>query len=229
MSPAPTALSGQLWADSADLAQAALHSDFVRGVADGTLPREVFAGYVAQDAHFLLAFVRAYALALAAAPDRETVLAFADLIAGVRDELGLHQAYAASWDAEPVGPGPATLAYTDFLLATAATGGLAATCAAMTPCMRLYAWLGQSLGTPRGPYADWVRTYADPGFAALAARLEALLDTHAEDSPAIRRAYRRAMELELAFFHATGRTATPAGSRAMPRLQEGPAAPRISG
>ena len=60
-----------------------------------------------------------------------------------------------------------------FLLATARRGHLGETVAAMTPCMRLYAFLGQSLAAgPVAPaYADWVSTYADPGFEALAARL----------------------------------------------------------
>ena len=202
-------LSADLWAASADLAEASLRSPFVRGVADGTLAREAFVGYVAQDAHFLTAFARAYALALAASPDTATLLALADLVTGVREELRLHEAYAARWgvSAEGAEPAPATLAYTDFLLATAATAGLGTVCAAMTPCMRLYAHLGAALtrgGPPAGPYAEWVATYADPGFAALAGQLEALLDRHAGDGPAVRRAYRRAMELELAFFVAAG-------------------------
>ena len=73
----------------------------------------------------------------------------------------------------------------------------------MTPCMRLYAHLGSGLAaTSAGPYAEWVTTYADPGFEALAARLEGLLDEHAQDVPAVHAAYRRAMQLELAFFDA---------------------------
>ena len=74
----------------------------------------------------------------------------------------------------------------------------------MTPCMRLYAFLGQSLAaTEVAPlYGEWVKTYADPGFEALAARLEALLDRHATDSAAVRANYRRAMELEYGFFDA---------------------------
>ena len=194
-------LSAALWEACADLADRALTGAFVRGVADGTLPREAFAGYVAQDAHFLAAFARAYALALAASPDTTTLLTLADLITGVREELGLHAAYAARWGTGPQPVAPATLAYTDFLLATAATAGLGPTLAAMTPCMRLYAWLGPQLPAA-GPYAEWVRTYADPSFAALAARLEALLDAHAVDGPVVRTAYRRAMELEVAFFDA---------------------------
>jgi len=81
---------------------------------------------------------------------------------------------------------------------------LGETIAAMTPCMRLYAFLGQSLA--RGPvapaYAEWVRTYADPGFEALAAGLETLLDRHAADTGAVRAHYRRAMALEYDFFDA---------------------------
>ena len=204
-------LSSALWAASGDLVQAAVAHPFVRGLGDGSLPREVFAGYVAQDAFFLESFARAYALALARSPDAATLLALADLLAGVRDELGLHASYAAQWGIDMAGvePAPATLAYTDFLLATAATGGVGLVCAAMTPCMRLYAHLGAALDADTaGPYGEWVRTYADPGFEALAVRLEDLLDEHAQDEPAVRAAYRRAMELELAFFTA----ALPSGA-----------------
>ena len=191
-----------LWAASADQAAEALAHPFVRGLSDGSLPLPAFQVYVAQDAVFLESFVRAYALALARSRDRATLEAFADLIAGVLEELRLHAAYAERWGtvaaAEPL---PATTAYTDFLLATASLGEVGETCAAMAPCMRLYAHLGQSLDTETaGPYAEWVRTYADPGFEALASTLEALLDQHAQDGPEVRRAYRRAMDLELGFF-----------------------------
>lgn len=198
-------LSAALWAGSADLARAALAHPFVTGIADGSLPRDRFAGYVAQDAFFLEAFARAYALGVAHSRDRETLETFTDLLGGVRDELRLHDGYAARWgiDLADVEPAPATLAYTEFLLATAALGDVGETCAAMVPCMRLYAFLGQALA-PRadGPYREWVDTYADPGFEQLAATLERLLDRIAPDTPAVRRAYRRAMQLELDFFGA---------------------------
>jgi thiaminase/transcriptional activator TenA len=198
-------LARALWTANADLAAAALEHPFVQGLADGSLPRSSFAGYVAQDAFFLEAFARGYAWGVVHSPDRVTLETFADLLAGVRDELRLHDTYAARWgiDLSAVEPAPATLAYTDFLLATAATGVLGVTCAAMTPCMRLYAHLGRSLsGGAAETYAEWVATYADPAFEELAAILEGLLDTHAEDTPELRRAYRRAMTLELAFFDA---------------------------
>jgi thiaminase/transcriptional activator TenA len=203
----PGVLSVELWADNADLARAALEHGFVRGVADGTLPRAAFQGYILQDAFFLEAFARAYALALARCPDREGLGEFFSLLSGVLDELRLHRTYAASWGVKVADtvPGLATLAYTDFLLATAALGSVGETCAAMTPCMRLYAYLGQSLtlsAIGANPYSEWINTYAAPEFDALAAKLEALLDRYASDSPRLRSIYRRAMALEVAFFDA---------------------------
>ena len=199
-------LSASLWADNADLVDAALQHRFVRGLADGSLPREVFAGYVAQDAFFLECFARAYALALARSTDRPTLEAFADLVAGVREELRLHTAYAREWGVgtQDTVPVAATSAYTDFVLATAALGDVGLVCAAMTPCMRLYAHLGQALDPDAaGPYSAWVRTYADPGFDALAGTLEDLLDRHAADDAQTAAVYRRAMDLELGFFDAS--------------------------
>jgi thiaminase/transcriptional activator TenA len=199
----PSGLAARLWADNADLAAACLAHPFVTGISDGTLPREQFAGYVAQDAFFLEAFARAYALAVAHSRDRASLEAFADLLAGVREELRLHDSYAARWgiDLAAVEPVAATLAYTDFLIATASLGDVGLTCAAMTPCMRLYAYLGQALsGRSQETYGEWITTYAAPEFDALAATLERLLDRHATDTPAVYRVYRRAMQLELAFF-----------------------------
>ncbi|OBK76774.1 TenA family protein [Mycobacterium sp. 1274761.0] len=198
-------LSDRLWSDNSGMAADALAHPFVVGIGDGSLRRELFAGYIAQDAFFLESFARAYALALARSPDTATLLTLADLLTGVRQELGLHASYAAEWGIDMAGvqPWPATLAYTEFLLATAATQELGVIYAAMTPCMRLYAFIGASLDAGRaGPYAQWVQTYADPGFADIASSLERLLDDQADDTARVRDAYGRAMQLELGFFEA---------------------------
>ncbi len=199
-------LAKSLWEANADWGKRILAHPFVRSLGDGSLPIDKFKGYVAQDAYFLEAFARAYGFCLAHSSEREDIESFADLIAGVREELGLHKSYAERWqvDLSGVMPIAATTAYVGFLLETAKRGDLGETIAAMTPCMRLYAFLGHSLAAREvAPlYEEWVRTYADPGFEALAARLEALLDRHATDSTAVRANYRRAMELEYGFFDA---------------------------
>jgi thiaminase/transcriptional activator TenA len=199
-------LAATLWRSNTRGAERILAHGFVRGLGDGSLPVDSFKGYVAQDAYFLEAFARAYAFCLAHSTTREDLNDFADLIVGVRDELELHKSYAGRWqvDLTAVTPIAATSAYVDFLLEVARCGDLGETVAAMTPCMRLYAFLGRSLSARNvAPlYAEWVKTYADPGFEALAARLEALLDKHATDSTAVRANYARAMDLEYGFFDA---------------------------
>ncbi|CAN5429503.1 MAG: TenA family protein [Rubrobacteraceae bacterium] len=201
-------LSKTLWNENEDLARAALEGSFVRGVANGALPRPAFEHYVAEDAFFLEAFAKAYALSLAHSPDKEGLSSFSSLISGVVEELELHAGYAKKWgvDLERVEPGEATLAYTDFLLSTASLESVGDTCAAMTPCMRLYAFLGKKLeergAAKDNPYKEWIEAYSDPGFEELAATLETLLDRYAEDCLSVRSAYRRAMKLEVAFFEA---------------------------
>ena len=80
-------LSAALWAGSADLAGDALAGPFVTGLADGSLPRDLFAGYVAQDAFFLEAFARGYALGrvagIAAAVEEARALLAVDGVVGV--------------------------------------------------------------------------------------------------------------------------------------------------
>jgi thiaminase/transcriptional activator TenA len=199
-------LAQRLWDINGDLGARIRIHDFVEGLGNGSLPVESFKRYVAQDAYFLEAFARAYALCLANGTSRDDLYDFSELISGVVEELKLHRSYTERLqiDLSSVTPVAATKFYVEFLLNTARRGRLGETIAAMTPCMRLYAWLGQSLArTNVAPaYADWVKTYSDPGFEALAVRLEALLDKHAIDTPAVRANYRRAMELELGFFAA---------------------------
>jgi thiaminase/transcriptional activator TenA len=200
-------LHERLWQENADLVQACLAHPFVRRLANGSLEVAAFKRYVAQDAFFLHAFLRAYAVALARCAELAPARALHLLMAGVLDELKMHAAYAdaLSIDFRDVRPFPATTAYIDFLLATAWQHGAGQTIAAMTPCMRLYAHLGASLRPalrPAHPYANWIETYSSPDFADLAATIEGLLDTLAEDAPAAHDAYRYALQCELDFFSA---------------------------
>ena len=201
------ALSTKLWQQHLDLANESLAHPFVQGIADGTLPKRTFAYYVGQDAFFLEAFARAYSIAAAKAPTWQSFNVFHDLAAGVLAELKLHQGYAQSWnvDLAQVNPGTATRQYTDFLLATAWSQSIGVTAVAMSPCMRLYAYLGQQLaqdGIPDHIYKDWIATYSSDEFEPLAAQLEVIVDDYADDTELIRDTYRYAMVCERDFFQA---------------------------
>ena len=200
-------LSQNLWQANQDLARACLEHPFVQGIANGTLSKQKFAYYVGQDAFFLGAFARAYSIAAAKAPDWQTFETFHTLAGGVLGELKLHQAYAAKWgvDLRSVKPGPATRRYTDFLLATVWGGDVGITAAAMLPCMRLYAFLGQELaknGIPGHIYGDWIRTYNSSEFWQLAQQLEHITNDYASAATTVQETYRYAMLCEREFFQA---------------------------
>jgi thiaminase/transcriptional activator TenA len=206
-------LADSLWQRNRVLAEAALEHKFVQGLASGELAPATFAYYVGQDAAFLDAFCRAYALALAKSPDQEGLIAFRDLLDATADELRLHRGYAARWDVDlHQAADRATSAYTHFLLAVAALEPVGHIAAAMTPCMRLYAYLGQQLAAqtkPDSPYREWVMNYSSPQFESLARRVEGVLDRYGGDHDRLTVLYRQAMEFELRFLDAADRCGRP--------------------
>lgn len=200
-------IASNLWETHSDLAQACLQHPFVQGIGNGTLPNPKFAYYVGQDAFFLEAFARAYSVAAAKVSDWQGFNIFHNLAGGVLQELKLHQTYASDWgvDLQTITPGAATRRYTDFLLATAWSQEVGVTAAAMLPCMRLYAFLGQALaenGIPTHAYSDWIRTYSSQEFEPLAQQLADLADRYASRTPLVESTYRYAMQCELDFFQA---------------------------
>jgi thiaminase (transcriptional activator TenA) len=200
-------ISQDLWQANQDLARACLEHPFVQGIADGTLPKNLFAYYVGQDAFFLGAFARGYSLAAAKAPDWEGFEVFHSLAGGVLEELRLHRNYAANWgvDLQIIEPEAATRRYTDFLLATAWGSEAGLTAVAMAPCMRLYAFLGQQLAQKpilEHLYGNWIRTYSNREFEQLAQQLEGLCDRYAANTPSVQATYRYAMLCERDFFQA---------------------------
>ena len=200
-------LSKTLWQANQDLATECLQHPFVQGIGDGSLPKATFVYYVEQDAFFLEAFARAYSIAAAKAPSWESFQVFHGLAGGVLTELELHHDYAKSWgvDIDSIEPEPATRHYTDFLLSTAWSQPVGVTAVAMSPCMRLYAYLGQQLaadGIPSHIYKNWIETYSSDEFEPLAEQLENLVDEHSSDTHLVRSTYRYAMTCERDFFQA---------------------------
>jgi len=209
MQRAVTSFSDSLWQGNQALAQRALQHPVVQGIASGELPRAKFAYYVGQDAVFLDALCRAYAMALAKSPDQDGLNVFRELLNSTADELRLHHVYAARWDVDlHQAPDPATSAYTNFLMVVAALEPVGHIAAAMAPCMRLYAFLGQQLVArtkPDSPYREWVVTYSSTQFEAQARRLEVLLNRYGGDHDRLASLYHQAMELELQFFDAAAK------------------------
>ncbi|MBA4609880.1 bifunctional hydroxymethylpyrimidine kinase/phosphomethylpyrimidine kinase [Aeromicrobium sp. Marseille-Q0843] len=217
----PTAeeVRDQWWDGVRDVRAAIAESAFVRGLADGSLSKEAFGVYLAQDALYLRDYARVLSEASRLAPtlDEQSFWA-AGAHGALVTELQLH----ADWlgDMEPPPPGPATTAYLDHLLATAARGDHRVLAAAVLPCYWIYADLGRDLqarAVDGHPYQEWLRTYGDPAFAEATARaidITTELATSADDvtREAMWHAFRVSAEHELAFFEAPLRMTGPVPS-----------------
>ncbi|MEE9218742.1 MAG: TenA family protein [Acidobacteriota bacterium] len=202
-----TLLHDLLWERCSGLARRCLEHPFVRGLGDGSLSVEAFRRYVAQDAYYLRAFLHAYAVCTARSTDLEMAATLVDLQRGTLEELKLHASYARELriDLDSVQPHPAASAYCDYLERTAWHEGIELAIAAMTPCLRLYEYLGKELardGVPGHRYAEWIRTYSSEDYARHVRRMEVLLDGVAGDTPAVEDRYRYAMRCEIDFFTA---------------------------
>ena len=201
-------LSKELWENNSDLASLSLNTKFVQGLKTGKLPRNIFKEYLAQDYFFLESFAKAYSLALSKSKDQNIIKSLSQLLVGVSDELILHETYAKEWDIDLSSNyiKPATKNYTDFLDDVSKKLSTVEIIIAMTPCMRLYSWLGKSLSEKilNNPYKKWIVTYSDESFDDLAKSLEEIIDNYQEpyDFNNANNLYKKAMELELDFFNA---------------------------
>ena len=222
--------SAELREAAAPVWEAQIAHPFVRGIGDGSLPEDRFRFYVRQDYLFLTDYGRLLALASARAPRLEWMRRFAALAQAVLEtEMDLHRQFAARWgitaeQLESERTAPATDAYCDYLLRTAALGDFAELVAAVLPCMWSYAEIGSRLAAAGPPdhagYAEWITMYASDEFGELAAWCRELTDAAATEvaGPARRRmhaAFRASSEHELAFWESAWRggsgTSTAAG------------------
>ena len=214
--PTPAEVEADWWEGIADVRRGIDELPFIRGLADGTLERGPFRFYLAQDALYLRDYARVLAVAAALAPDATAQAFWARSAEGaIAGELELHRSWLGRTTAPP-DPAPATTAYLDHLAAAGARGDYPVLIAALLPCFQLYADLGARLAAgefgpaaldPAHPYASWLATYADPGFAvANRQAIDLVTATAARATPEVRermrRAYRRSSEHEHAFFAA---------------------------
>ena len=201
-------ITKKLWEDNYEIALLSLNTKFVQGLKNGSLPKNIFQEYLAQDYFFLETFAKAYGLAVSKSKDKYSIRTLSQLLIGVSEELILHETYAEEWDIDLSNNHikPATKNYTDFLDDVSKKLSAVEIMFAMTPCMRLYSWIGQRLSNMGydNKYKEWIITYSDKNFENLAKSLENLIESY-QDSFDINQAnylYKRAMELELDFFKA---------------------------
>jgi thiaminase/transcriptional activator TenA len=210
-------LFDRLKSDAAAEWRAYVDHPFVRGLGDGSLPKECFRHYLVQDYLFLIQFVRAYGLGVYKAPDLETMRYVASGATAILDEMKLHVRLSAEWgasaaDLEAATEARATIAYTRFVLDAGMQGDLLDLLAALSPCVIGYAEIGAAWAkTPRGlapdnPYRGWVAEYSGEAYQQVAADARAALDRLAATLlsgaryPRLLQIFRQATRLEADFW-----------------------------
>ncbi|QMU95771.1 bifunctional hydroxymethylpyrimidine kinase/phosphomethylpyrimidine kinase [Microbacterium esteraromaticum] len=218
--PRPEEVREEWWSGIAGIRHAIDELPFIRALADGSLDSERFLCYLAQDALYLREYARVLAEAARLAPTPEEQAFWAQSAQGcIVGELELHASWltpetgiaAETFDVEP---SAVTTAYLDHLRAAAFSGEYAVLIAAVLPCFWLYADLGARLHAgdfgaraldPQHPYASWLVTYADPGFAEANERAIGFVTAAAAAADErvrrrMQRAFVAASEHERAFF-----------------------------
>jgi thiaminase/transcriptional activator TenA len=170
---------------------ATLHAHpFIRELAGGTLAPDRFRFYVEQNLMYLPEYGRAMALGAARAPDLETMASFARDLANILEseipenrellrrvlELGAADRGGSACMA------PANVAYTSFLVATAATGSPLDVMAAILPCTWTYgdiasALVAEGLVHDHPVYAEWIRFFGLPAYADIVSGMRADFET----------------------------------------------------
>ena len=180
-----TRFRARLWTVMQGAFAQILAHPFVTGLTDGTLPREAFAYYVIQDAHYLVDYARALALVGARSPDVQAIAMFSAHAQGALEvERALHAGLfrdmgISEEDVRATPVTPTTLAYTSYLLRCCHQGSFAEGLAAILPCYWIYAEVGAALlarSSPDPLYARWIATYGGEEFGRIVADVLALVD-----------------------------------------------------
>ncbi|WP_156253384.1 TenA family protein [Pseudactinotalea terrae] len=190
---------------------------FLTALADGSLPRETFAYYMAQDAHYLADYGRALAACAHHAIDAEELTFWlGSAQRTVRVERELHAAHVG--DLAAIEKSPTCTAYTSYLLGLSTSGSYPELAAGVLPCFWVYDDVGTRLKDRVGdlaghPYGDWIATYGAPGFAATARAARDIVDRlarHADQRTVERMhaAFARAVRYEWMFWDAAYRKET---------------------
>jgi thiaminase/transcriptional activator TenA len=203
----------ELWQSTLPVYEEILRLPFINELTDGTLSRERFVFYMKQDALYLQDFSRSLAITGSRFPEPEHAQVFMGFAHGVfAVERQLHETYFRDFNvALDVERAPACFAYTQFLLATAATATHEEAAAALLPCFWIYRDVGNEIvsrsrdNVASNPYARWIETYSGEDYDESVTRAIDIVESlglAASESmkQAMQRAFEKSARLEWMFW-----------------------------
>ena len=176
--------SNSLWEDNRHLFYASLLNPFVRDLAEGSLPREVFDEYLSQDVYYLGVFDEALStlydliqleIGVHGVHREEAKQRALALLQWVQKEISLVHGSFVTIEENNIAITWATESYTNFLrkVQTDPKSSVAEILASLLPCFRLYAEIARHLdetvlssleSDEIHPYSHWIKEYASQKF-----------------------------------------------------------------
>ena len=180
---------------------------FVTAAADGSLAPEAFDRWLVEDHHFVVGFRRFLARLVALAPDEPARDLLAGALVPLQAELELFRREADARGLDlGAEPGPTTLGYTSFLLASTADGWQTAL-TVLYGAEKAYfdAWSAvRRRAEASSPYWPFIDNWSSPAFGAWVDDVAALVERTGRDDAA----FERVVRFELRFWDAVHRGET---------------------
>jgi thiaminase/transcriptional activator TenA len=176
---------------------------FIVAAADGSLPQDAFDRWLVEDHHFVVGFRRFLARLVELAPDERARDVLAGGLAALQSELELFRFEASDRGLDLAGePGPTTLGYTSYLLASTADGWPTAV-TVLYGAEKAYfdAWstVRDATDIASSPYRRFVENWSSPAFGAWVDDVAALVD---ELPSADHTTFERVVRFEIRFWDA---------------------------
>lgn len=177
--------SDTLWQQVIPIYQKIIDHPFNSELAQGTLSYDRFVFYMKQDAYYLINFSRALGFIAARANSSHFIHHFLNFALGALvAERELHAKFLpGSNNFDSIEPSPACMAYSQYLVATAATAPLEEAIAAVLPCFWIYREVGRNIAlqaNENNPYMRWIDTYSSQEFSEGTEKAISILDTFAD-------------------------------------------------
>ena len=166
---------------------------FVTGLADGSLPAELFKYYLIQDTLYIVDYARAMAWLAPLMPSTQDMMS---MLEATRESLMIETLLKEQYfdrfgisqdEVKHSEMAPTCKAYVAYLFRHTRSGDLTAGLCALLPCNWIYIEIGQKFTERKAipesnPYKSWLQTYTDPAFVTLVEWWFDLLDRQTKTS-----------------------------------------------
>ncbi len=179
--------SEHAWKSIEDVFSEIINHPFIRELASGNLPPEVFKEYLKQDMLYLQSYGKAIAmLGSRATNHKDTAYWLKNAYEGLAAEKEMHDIYLKKWNIqETPEANTACEIYSNFILAIAAYMPYEIAVAGIMPCFWVYEQIGLTIvnkSNVDNPYIEWIQTYSSKQYSDSVQEGIILMDELAEKS-----------------------------------------------